>query len=493
MASAGRLKVAGKNERRTITLIFIIACFFSLVYLLTATMPVFLKILLSLLSLMVTGYIISSTNGFPNLGGILYAGSVKSVTDGSLVIINHAAIRNARVWNLITEWGLVMSFGALSYFIFRKRISKRMLAIGLASILLIQVFILPYLSIAVNFLNLPSAASSATSSVSSISSSGPLSLIPYFLLAVSIAGGFAVYLLATLAYGAGITIYKIVAFVSSNVLHTGAHNALPGPLAAPVIPGITLPLAVGLISLAIIITTHEFSHGIIARINKLKIKSVGLLMFGIIPIGAFVEPDEKSVGKLPVHEQNKIAIAGISINFLTMLVAALFMILTIAYILPSYFSTHLVIISTLPGTPAYNTIPVNSVVLKWNNYTITTLASAYNALKLDKPGSSVSVVTNNGSYTLIANATGKIGVLVMQEQMPKSHGLATGVVNFFYSLFSVLFMLSFFIAVINLLPIPMFDGWRIYKMVMSRRKANALAIFTVILFLTLFIPWAWSL
>ena len=54
-------------------------------------------------------------------------------------------------------------------------------------------------------------------------------------------------------------------------------------------------------------------------------------------------------------------------------------------------------------------------------------------------------------------------------------------------------MLSFFIAVINLLPIPMFDGWRIYKTSMSRRKAKAIAIFTVILFLTLFIPWAWNL
>ena len=42
------------------------------------------------------------------------------------------------------------------------------------------------------------------------------------------------------------------------------------------------------------IIIHEFSHGILARVENVKINSIGLLLFAIIP-GAFVEPDEEKL------------------------------------------------------------------------------------------------------------------------------------------------------------------------------------------------------
>jgi len=52
-----------------------------------------------------------------------------------------------------------------------------------------------------------------------------------------------------------------------------------------------------LIALAIVAVSHEFSHGILARLNKIKVKTTGLAFFGPF-FGAFVEPDEKQMAKM---------------------------------------------------------------------------------------------------------------------------------------------------------------------------------------------------
>ncbi|NTV24485.1 MAG: metalloprotease, partial [Nanoarchaeota archaeon] len=74
---------------------------------------------------------------------------------------------------------------------------------------------------------------------------------------------------------------------------------VPGtPGASLVLPGLeiaglgTFPLIIGWISLLIIMVVHEFSHGVVARAYKIKIKSSGIAFIGPIP-GAFVEPDEE--------------------------------------------------------------------------------------------------------------------------------------------------------------------------------------------------------
>ncbi|MDP7266101.1 MAG: site-2 protease family protein, partial [Candidatus Thermoplasmatota archaeon] len=63
-----------------------------------------------------------------------------------------------------------------------------------------------------------------------------------------------------------------------------------------VIPGVNnlIPLSYGIIALIIGIVVHEFSHGIMALVAKLKVKSMGVLML-VVPIGAFVEPDDKEL------------------------------------------------------------------------------------------------------------------------------------------------------------------------------------------------------
>ncbi len=91
-------------------------------------------------------------------------------------------------------------------------------------------------------------------------------------------------------------------------------TALPGPEVALVLPGINpiLPLeylGYVLLGLVIAIVVHEFSHGILALVDKLKVKSLGILYL-IVPIGAFCEPDDEEVKKARILSRMRIYAAG---------------------------------------------------------------------------------------------------------------------------------------------------------------------------------------
>lgn len=68
------------------------------------------------------------------------------------------------------------------------------------------------------------------------------------------------------------------------------------------------------------------------------------------------------------------------------------------------------------------------------------------------------------------------------------------VANFFYELAALSFGLNFFVAIFNLLPIPGFDGWRIYaSKIKSKKVLNALTIIIVIGLLANVLPWFWTI
>lgn len=103
-----------------------------------------------------------------------------------------------------------------------------------------------------------------------------------------------------------------------------AFVALTSPLVKPVgaeevlvLPGINpyVPFVYGLIGLIIAVVAHEFSHGIIARVMDFKVKALGLL-FIIIPMGAFMEPDEEEVDKGPRIARMRMFAAGPIMNFI---------------------------------------------------------------------------------------------------------------------------------------------------------------------------------
>lgn len=123
-------------------------------------------------------------------------------------------------------------------------------------------------------------------------------------------GGFVLFFTGMIFMFVLVALSAYVASTSPLVEPVGASEVL-------VLPGINpyVPFIYGLIGLIIAVVAHEFSHGIIARVMGFKVKALGLL-FIIIPMGAFMEPDEKEVEKGPRISRMRMFSAGPVMNFL---------------------------------------------------------------------------------------------------------------------------------------------------------------------------------
>ena len=77
------------------------------------------------------------------------------------------------------------------------------------------------------------------------------------------------------------------------------------------LPGINplLPLGYGLLALILAIVVHELSHGVLAMVGKMRVKSMGVL-FLVIPVGAFVEPDHRDMEKADRKVRRRVFAAG---------------------------------------------------------------------------------------------------------------------------------------------------------------------------------------
>lgn len=91
-----------------------------------------------------------------------------------------------------------------------------------------------------------------------------------------------------------------------------------------VIPGVNpmIPLWYGLIGLIVAVVVHELSHGILARKGGLGVKSMGILLL-IIPVGAFVEPDEADMKKAKRKVRTDVYAAGPGANIVVGMLCAL--------------------------------------------------------------------------------------------------------------------------------------------------------------------------
>lgn len=438
--------------------------------------------LLAIASLIVIGILIKRSSALQGWGFVYLVGSTKGLN-----FIDAVSRKARRFWNEMAVWGLVLGFGLMSYPLFRGMISKKQYAFGMASLAVIMFFVLPFLTYAVPFIDIPQFQSALQGGAGAQG----INYIGVVFDSISIIGGFAGYVLAALVYNAGAIIYGIIAFAAT--LSSGAPQpglltqSLPG--VAPIIPGIDIPLFAGVIALAILLIVHEASHGLLAREAKVKLRSIGLLILGIVPVGAFVEPDEKQVSKLSNEKQTKIFSAGISANFLAMLVFVVPMALLLFFALPGITqSTGVFVSATLPGYPAYNAIPIGSQILSWDGQEISNLTDFISAGKGDLPNKMITIVTSNGTYSFTAkpvNAThGVVGVSVYEGSGIRPGAYASSV-YFLYTVFALSFMLNFLVGVVNLLPLPGFDGWRIYQT--NIKNANALKALTAIVVVALLV------
>jgi len=114
----------------------------------------------------------------------------------------------------------------------------------------------------------------------------------------------------------------LILAVPQLLVHTPEPTGIYDPRNILAIPGVNqaIPITAAVfIGLLLTIVVHEFGHAILARVEDMRVRSMGLLI-AVIPIGAFVEPDEEDVEAAKGMPKIRMFGAGITNNIVVGLV-----------------------------------------------------------------------------------------------------------------------------------------------------------------------------
>ena len=125
---------------------------------------------------------------------------------------------------------------------------------------------------------------------------------------------------------------------SSGAARAGQRDI--GIQANLLIPGLNpyLPLTYGWIALVITIVIHEAGHGIVARVYNIKVDSTGILLFLVLPVGAFVNIAQEELSKTPLKQKSAILTAGPLNNMILVAVCLIGLYFLVSTLTP--ISTH---------------------------------------------------------------------------------------------------------------------------------------------------------
>ncbi|MDD5416873.1 MAG: site-2 protease family protein [Candidatus Aenigmarchaeota archaeon] len=259
-------------------------------------------------------------------------------------------------------------------------------------------------------------------------------------------------------------------------------------------PGYMLiPFWFWIITIFCILVPHELSHGIIARAEKIRLKSVGLLLFGVLP-GAFVEPDEKQLKKAKTMPRLRVFAAGSGANFL---VAALVLFMVSYIIWPMGVSSGIQILSVNESSPADMAgIKSNMTFYQVNGNVVETTYQEYLAgtgylgdeLKGVKPNQTIVFQTDTESYYVnLKEINGHPFMGIIYKPVFKMDiGLFLGNI---IPLLTMIWLFSFAIGLFNILPLYPLDGGLMLEAVSDRfmKKHTKTIVKTVSMILLLII------
>ena len=267
---------------------------------------------------------------------------------------------------------------------------------------------------------------------------------------------------STLAIGIGFIGMAYVFYTLFNLALQSLKTKTATPGVQLVIPGITIPLWYGLVGLIVVMFVHELSHGFVARAEGLPLKSVGLVLFFVIP-GAFVEPDEEALNKASLLSRLRVYAAGSMGN----IVAAFTALLLLSFVLTPIIQPAGVEISNLvPGGPAQNYLQKGDVIVSIDGQEIKAVEEFFDIMNKTTAGQMIEVeVLRNGNVLKFNIPLGshpdnpKKGYLgVYPAQYITSRiGFDTIILPISFSLYWV-YILNLGIGLMNLFPIIPLDG-----------------------------------
>ena len=231
-----------------------------------------------------------------------------------------------------------------------------------------------------------------------------------------------------------------------------------------VIPGVTIPLWYGLIGLAVVMVVHELSHGVVARAEKLPLKSVGLVLLAIIP-GAFVEPDEEELKKASLRSRLRVYGAGSMANVLTAIITALLITYAIS---PVLSPSGILVSNVVKGSPADGVLQKGDVIIAINGHEMKTMDQFIEFMNKTKPGEVITLTVLRNGQELNLKVTlaeypdkpgkGYIGIYPSQHVTSKV-GHDWLILPLFFSLYWI-YVLNIGIGLMNLFPLVPLDGGR---------------------------------
>lgn len=260
------------------------------------------------------------------------------------------------------------------------------------------------------------------------------------------------------------------------------------------IPGVTLTSAPSilyfLLSIPIVLVVHEGAHGIVATLEKIKIKTGGFAIF-IAMFAGFVEPDDEEFNKAKKISKLRVIGAGATANVIfalalgaVMLTNPFFAIIVPEPIRGAFYESPqgVAVLSIMPGTGAEKAgLKANDVITAINDVPIVTPFD-FTKVKLE-PGDTATVTASRDGkkmqFQIVISPSpddpkkGLIGII-------RDNTFAYKPVYHFIewkspevSMFLLwLWMISFFIGIINMLPLPILDGGKFIHSIIDKKLSD---------------------
>lgn len=271
--------------------------------------------------------------------------------------------------------------------------------------------------------------------------------------------------------------YALIASLATITQTPSVGLILPG-VEVPGSP-IYVPFLYGIIGLATVLIVHEFSHGILARVEKINIKSIGLLLFAVLP-GAFVEPDDEEMKELKPPSKLRIYAAGSVANLSLAAIAFILMLLLSSCVVPALFHEDGVVIDrTVSDGPSYNILKSGMVLESVNGHSINGSNGYVDVVSKLKPGDNVNVTTDQGHYSFkLGTNPNNHSLGYMGLQCQKNYVIDDNLNNQVFTpllwgllpliqLFNWIFFLNLAVGTFNLLPMKPLDGGYIFDNLLS--------------------------